>query len=453
MASVFEKRGRWYLRVKNERGVWVKVATSATTKTEAKRLAHDLERRYERQRLGLEVPPPPGGGETVGELLQWWLDNHSKGTASHDWAVRTVKRHLLLSEFAKLPALAVRREQIEALLAEKSHDELGPQSVNHLLGFISRTFSAARRVGRVTFDNPALGVKRRHVPTGLGDYLSEEEVPVVLKALDERWRPLFACAIYAGLRKGELLALLKTDVDLSARSLMVSKSHGRNTTKGGHADAVPIAAELVPYLEAAKAASSSELMFPAEDGSRMKADVGLEHVLRRAMGRAGIATGYTHVCRRQGCSYKVEAPDAGLRRCPNDDRKLWPKPIVRPIRFHSLRHTTATLLLKAGVSLPAVSRIMRHRDPRLTMERYAHLSPEFLHAEIDRLSFGPMPALDARTEVVAQAMNAAPFVPPLSPPFTGAQKSESPGSATVQNRGSISERRKGFEPSTLSLGS
>ena len=52
--------------------------------------------------------------------------------------------------------------------------------------------------------------------------------------------------------------------------------------------------------------------------------------------------------------------------------KLWPKALVRPIRFHDLRHTTASLLLMAGASTAAVQRILRHIDPRLTTEVYCH---------------------------------------------------------------------------------
>jgi len=76
-----------------------------------------------------------------------------------------------------------------------------------------------------------------------------EEVPPVLAALSDRWRPLFATALYTGLRKGELIGLRKADVDLPNRLLAVSHSYRRDTTKGGHADVTPIATELVPYLE------------------------------------------------------------------------------------------------------------------------------------------------------------------------------------------------------------
>jgi excisionase family DNA binding protein len=68
--------------------------------------------------------------------------------------------------------------------------------------------------------------------------------------------------------------------------------------------------------------------------------------------------------------------------------KLWPKALVRPIRLHDLRHTTASLLLMAGANPAAVQRILRHSDPRLTTEVYGRLVPDYLRSEIDRLSFG-----------------------------------------------------------------
>ena len=40
--------------MKDARGAWRSLATAALTKSEARRLAGDLERRAERQRLGLE---------------------------------------------------------------------------------------------------------------------------------------------------------------------------------------------------------------------------------------------------------------------------------------------------------------------------------------------------------------------------------------------------------------
>ena len=60
----------------------------------------------------------------------------------------------------------------------------------------------------------------------------------MLQALSSRWQAFFATAIYAGLRKGELIGLRKAYVDLSARRLIVARSYNRTTTKGGHADSI-----------------------------------------------------------------------------------------------------------------------------------------------------------------------------------------------------------------------
>ena len=75
----------------------------------------------------------------------------------------------------------------------------------------------------------------------------------------------------------------------------------------------------------------------------------------------------------------------GLRRCRRCQMKLWRSGQVRPIRFHHLRHTAASLLLMRGADVPAVQRILRHSDPRLTTETYGHLVPDYLRAQIDRL--------------------------------------------------------------------
>jgi len=71
--------------------------------------------------------------------------------------------------------------------------------------------------------------------------------------------------------------------------------------------------------------------------------------------------------------------------------KLWPKPRVRPIRFHDLRHSTATLLLREGVPLAVVQKVLRHEDPKLTAQTYGHLERDFLLASVDRLRFEGMP--------------------------------------------------------------
>ena len=127
-------------------------------------------------------------------------------------------------------------------------------------------------------------------------------------------------------------------------------------------------------------------------------------------------------------------------RCPRDGMKLWPKPKVRPIRFHDLRHTTASLLLMSGVNTIAVQKILRHTDPRTTTEVYGHLVPEYLRKEIDRLSFGAPILEPSSASAGAPSSHApAPEGPPASPREPAAPSSGVPAlSSSLQAQGGVS---------------
>ncbi len=175
----------------------------------------------------------------------------------------------------------------------------------------------------------------------------------------------------------------------------------------------------------------------------------LEHTLRSALGRAGVVEGYRHVCRRKGCGHVESAADQEQRRCPKDGRKLWVKPVVRPIRFHDLRHTTGSLLIMSGADLAAVQRILRHSDPKLTTEAYAHLAPEYLRAEVDRLSFGA-PVLATVPRALPGAREFATRL--LPEPRTRNEEAGTQELKAQEFRPRRLERETGFEPATLSLG-
>jgi integrase len=103
-------------------------------------------------------------------------------------------------------------------------------------------------------------VPKRQVPRRAADYLRAEEVMPVLEVVGHGWRNLFATAVFTGLRKGELCALRRQDVDLPARRIVVSQSWERGIPKGGRIESGPLAEELVPYLRASLDASPSPLL-------------------------------------------------------------------------------------------------------------------------------------------------------------------------------------------------
>ncbi len=243
---------------------------------------------------------------------------------------------------------------------------------DHLRAAVHRVFAFLTRRGAWKGANPVFAVPRFKVPKRLPQCLRPDEVRLLLAALDAHWPGLFATAVYLGLRRGEVIALRKSDVDLDARTLRVGRGTG-DTTKGGHEDLLPIPDELLPWVGHAMNQSPSAILFPQESGEQHAPDVQLQHVLRRALARAGIVNGWEHRCRRKGCGYSERHPYAEPGRCPKCGMRLWPVADQKRLRFHHLRHSTGTLLLKAGVPLATVQRILRHTDPKITSEVYGHL--------------------------------------------------------------------------------
>ena len=385
MAQPYEKNGRWYIRYKDARGAWRDKATSARTKTEARRLQLELERKAERQRLGLEPLPSDTPEMTFGVAMDLWWSEHGRRLRSH--TIRRFMEKHLRAELGPLPLSKV-GERLESLLNAKV-GALGPESLNHLRAAVHRVFAFLTRRGAWKGANPAFAVPRFKVPKRLPQYLRPEEVRLMLAALDARWRGLFATAVYLGLRRGEVIALRKSDVDLDERTIRVGRSRDSDTTKGGHEDLLPIPDELLPWIGRAIEGSPSDVLFPREDGQQHAPDVQVQDVLRRALARAGIVNGYTHRCRRKGCGHSERHPYAEPGRCPKCRMRLWPVAEQKPLRFHDLRHSTATLLLKAGVPLATVQRVLRHTDPKITSEVYGHLDLEDMREGLNRLRLAP----------------------------------------------------------------
>jgi integrase len=190
--------------------------------------------------------------------------------------------------------------------------------------------------------NPCAGV---HLPAVRGKrdrIASSAEAALLLDALPARERPLWAAALYSGLRRGELMALRWEDVDLAAGVIHVRASWdlaaGRvepKSTAGKRR--VPITARL--------------------------RDVLVEH--RMATGGQGEAL----VFQRDGGGPFV--PDTVSERA----RRAWKAAKLTPIALHECRHTFASLMIAAGVNAKALSTYLGHANISITFDRYGHLMP------------------------------------------------------------------------------
>ena len=128
-------------------------------------------------------------------------------------------------------------------------------------------------------------------------------------------------------------------------------------------------------------------VYPDSKGQQRKsAGFQPEKILRRPLARPGVISHHERSCRRKGCGFRDRADDATEARCPRCDFKFWIAPLGRPLRFHDLRHTAASLLLEASAGLHAVQLILRHRHPQTTMRLHAHLQQDYLRRQLERFS-------------------------------------------------------------------
>ncbi len=379
---------QWIDGAGNKRQKTLRAQSESAAEREGRRLLADLERRADRQHLGLE-PLVSAADVTLGGLLDYWWERKRRKLRSHT-VHGFLEKHL--GPLREVPAIELTTSRLDALLAKKD-GALAAESVNKLRARLTEIFKLASKAGGPWEGrpNPVADTEKRRVLRQLPRFLQVEEVTAVLEQLQGQERQVIATAVHTGMRKGEIGGLLKADVHLDAGEIWLQRCWDGAATKDGKPVVIPIHPDLLPVLTNAIEASPSELVFPrpGPDGSMHRPDVAWDKKLRAAMALAGLVKGYQHRCRAHGCRYREERREATPAPvCPRCGKpSTWAKAIPEHMTFKDLRHTAATLLLKAGVPLATVQRILRHSDPKLTSEIYGHLEVDDMRQGLARLSF------------------------------------------------------------------
>ncbi len=183
-----------------------------------------------------------------------------------------------------------------------------------------------------------------------------------------RLHALFELALRTGLRKGELLGLRWEDLDLDSGTASIRRTLQRTNTRRpdrpAHQDpAAPSAASPCPpqclQLPASSTATGSA-------GNARAAGTELEgQRLRLHHGPTGTPIEPATLTRH----FNTLLREASLRR----------------IRFHDLRHSTATLLLEQGVELVVIKELLGHAHIGVTATVYAHVRLRLQRDAIDLL--------------------------------------------------------------------
>ena len=234
---------------------------------------------------------------------------------------------------------------------------LSPRTVEHVHRTLRKAFGDAVRVEGLLPTNPVENAKRPRVRLAEpGRLWTTAELRTFLSvATEHRLAAFFWLAAYTGARRGELLHLRWSDIDLDGAEVTVSGStdvidgqRHDGDTKGGRSRIVGIDAETVEVMR--------------------------EHRKRQAAEQ--LAAG--HLWRGTGDQVFAAADGAAL--FPDTVSALMPK-LVRlsglpPSRLHDLRHLHATTLLLAGVPVHVVAARLGHADPAITLRVYAHVLRE-----------------------------------------------------------------------------
>lgn len=194
-------------------------------------------------------------------------------------------------------------------------------------------------------------------PDGRDKWLTREEVAALVRAArrDPRARlhlPLFILmAVYIGARKGALLDLRWTQVDLERGTINLNPAGRAQTTK--RRPVLPIPRKLHLLLRLARRRGSDLGYVINLDGHKI----------------GDIKRSFATACIKAGLAKTV-----GHRTLEDGTQEPIRKPTVSP---HTLRHTCGTWMAQRGVPLWEVAGWLGHSHERTT-ELYAHHHPDFL---------------------------------------------------------------------------
>jgi integrase len=247
----------------------------------------------------------------------------------------------VLPEVGHLRLSAISRNTVQDLVDRLVAQGLSASTVRNSIVPLRAIYRRAVSRSEVLV-NPTLGLALPAVRGRRERVARPSEAHALLQALSPADRAIWATALYAGLRRGELQALRWDDVDFEAGVLRVERSWDEQ--------AGPVA----PKSRAGR--RRVPLAGP------LRAQLAAHRLRESAAGQALVFAG-----RRKG-AFSAEAL---LKR----SRTAWKRAGLQPIGLHECRHTYAAFMIAAGVNAKALCSYMGHSSITVTLDRYGHLMP------------------------------------------------------------------------------
>jgi integrase len=289
--------------------------------------------------------------QTLHEAAQEWLTDARAGVArtrSGDRykpsAVRTYRialRAHILPRFGHLRVTALTRHHIQELVDDLVSRGAAPSTVRNAI-LPLRAIYRREHHRDVVAENPTRRLLLPAVRSTRDRVARPAEAAALINALPAADQALWATALYAGLRRGELQALRWRDIDLDQNLIHVNQSWDR--VEG-----------------------------PIEPKSRAgRRRVPLTQTLRRYLITHRLYHPHTEPDDLAfGTHTRPFEPTATLRRA----RTAWRLAGHTPILLHESRHTYAAHMIAAGINPKALQTYMGHASITITLDRYGHLLP------------------------------------------------------------------------------
>ena len=309
------------------------------------------------------------GQYTVGEWCRLWYENYCKPAVrdtTAEYYRNYLDNHIIPNlgkiKLDKLTTLELQRfynrmkadGRVEKYEGMKDRS-LSARTVRGLHAMLHQCLDQAVQERLIPF-NPATGCKLPPKEKPEMKILPQEKLRAYLAAAEEHGvLPMFYLELTTGLRRGELTALLWTDLDVEKRTLTVSRSAGQlkgevRVTQPKTANSVRticLPKETVDLLVQEHARHpSSPVMFPSPVTGQMYSPDSMGRLHKTLLKKAGI---------------------------------------TESIPFHGLRHTFATLAIQQGVDVKTVSGILGHYSAGFTLDTYAHVTQEMRKDAADRM--------------------------------------------------------------------
>lgn len=320
-------------------------STGKRSKREAEKVEQQRreEARLEAERLEAMQSAPM----TVALACATYLDQ----VGQYHVEAKTTERNLawLIRHFGPEKRLMdITGRDIAEMVARRRQDGVAPATVNrHATEVLRKVMRQAsekwgQQLQRIKWGDYMLDEPRERIREA-----SSDEETKILDALRPDYRPLILFALASGARMSEAVNLRWTMVDWSGGII-------RLVVKGSKKHTIPI----TPGIR--------EILWPLQGHDEM-------HV-------------FTYVCdresrrRKKGERYAITRE--GLK---TEWRRAKARHKVEDFRFHDLRHTAATRLLRATGNLKLVQRLLGH-EAVTTTTKYAHADLDDLRAGMERVT-------------------------------------------------------------------